>query len=142
MHKVKEMTLNSKTIKISDEAFTVLNEEASTRMKSHNGRIKFKDVASDLIILAFNDVKDSQKNNFEKLTIQHLKNLKSWGVNTNTDVIELISYIIYWDHIKLALSKGFSSTTAREHVYDYLTNSKNKQNIIGIIENYYTSFTG
>ena len=136
------MTLNSKTIKISDEAFAVLNEETSTRMKSHNGRTKFNDVASDLIILAFNNIKDSQNNNFEILTIQHLKSLKNWGVNTNTDIIELISHIIYWDHIKLALSKGFSSTTARQHVYEYLTNSKNKQNIIGIIENYYTSFIG
>ena len=48
----------------------------------------------------------------------------------------MIAHIVYWDHIKLALSKGYNSEQAKEHVHDFLTSSKNKSNLIGIIENY------
>ena len=73
-------------------------------------------------------------------TIQYVLTIHSWHV-FDLDTIELVAHIVYWEHIKLALSKGFTAATAKDHVYQFLTNSENKSNVIGIIENYLKSFS-
>ena len=51
----------------------------------------------------------------------------------------MVTHIVFWDHFKLALSKGYNSEQAMDHVHQFLTNSKNKSNLTGIVENYLNS---
>lgn len=131
------MALQSKAIKISDGAYTAIRKEIAIRLHTPNTRIKFKDVASDLIIAGFN--KKKEKINFEREVIDYIVTLKSWPAD-KLDTIDLIAHIIFWDHIKLALSKGFDATSSQEHVHEFLTNLENKFNVIAIIDNYLKSF--
>ncbi len=132
------MALHSKAIKISDKAYSVIRKELGIRMSSDVGRIKFKDVASDLIILGFEQIENKQ--NLEDLTVQYIISLKRWDEAFIESSIEAVAHIVFWEHIKLALSKGYNSDQSKEHVYHHLTDSNNKNNIIGIIENYLKSF--
>lgn len=131
------MALHSKAIKISDRAYTVLRKELGSRISTDNDRIKFKEVASDLIIAGFELQKDSS--NLENLTVQYILSIKSWSHDYDIEVVEQVAHIVYWEHIKLALSKGFTAKQAPEHVNFFLTQSSNKSNVIGIIENYLSS---
>lgn len=134
-------TQHSKVVKISKKAFSVLEAESKLRKKSNNERSKLKDVASDLIILGFEKNHNNQQSNLEDQTILHLINLKHRKTTADADIIELVANCIYWEHIKLALSKGFSAKESKEHVHQFLTSSANKQNLIGLIENYINSFS-
>lgn len=131
------MALHSKAIKISDRAYAVLRKELGTRMNSDNERIKFKEVASDLIIAGFELQKDSS--NIENLTVQHILSIKNWDHDYDIEIVEQVAHIVYWEHIKLALSKGFTVKQAPDHVNYFLTQSSNKSNVIGFIENYLSS---
>ena len=131
------MVLHSKSIKISDRAFSVIRKELSLRMVTDHDRIKLKDVASDLILLGFENKKPEI--NYQNQTIQYLLTLKDWDTSFDIRTINFIANIVYWDHIKLALSKGYDSDSAEIHVFQFLTSGKNKLNIIAIIENYLNS---
>lgn len=131
------MVLHSKAIKISDKAYAALKKELGLRINSDNDRIKFKDVASDLIIAGFESKKDISS--IEKSTIQHILNIKKWKSDYDEGVIEQIAHIVYWEHIKLALSKGYNSDQATSHVHQFLTSSRNKLNLMGLVENYLNS---
>ena len=131
------MAFHSKAIKISDKAYTALRKELGSRMNSDNDRIKFKDVASDLIIAGFELKKDTS--NLENLTVQYILSIKKWENDYDLEIVEQVAHIVYWEHIKLALSKGFTVKEAPEHVNYFLTQSSNKSNVIGTVENYLSS---
>lgn len=131
------MALQSKAIKISDRAFSVIRKELSIRINSDNDKIKFKDVASDLIIAGFELKKDTS--NLENITVQYILSIKKWEYNYDLEIVEQVAHIVYWEHIKLALSKGFNVNQAKEHVNYFLTQSSNKSNVIGFVENYLSS---
>lgn len=132
------MAMHSKAIKISDRAYSAIRKELGIRINSDIDRIKFKDVASDLIILGFEQKEKNES--LEDLTVQYIISLKGWDEHFTDSTIENIAHIVFWEHIKLALSKGFNANQAKEHVYQHLTDSNNKNNIIGIVENYLKSF--
>ncbi len=131
------MALHSKAIKISDGAYSVIRKELGIRINSENDRIKFKEVASDLIIAGFELKKETS--NLEMLTVQHILNIKKWDNDYDIEIVEQIAHIVYWEHIKLALSKGFTVKQAPEHVNHFLIQSSNKSNVIGFMENYLNS---
>ena len=130
------MAVNAKAIKISNKAYTVLRQELEERMNSKSDRLKFKDMASDLIILGS---KKKEEKNSEEETVQNMITLKKWDKKFDEAIIEAVAHIVYWEHMKLALSKGFRIDQAKAHVHQFLTDSGNKLNIIGIMENYLNS---
>ena len=131
------MALQSKAIKISDRAYSLIRKELGFRVNSDNDRIKLKEVASDLIIAGFEQKQDNPS--IEELTVQYILSIKKWKSDFDESTIEMVAHIIFWEHVKLALSKGYNSEQAMDHVHQFLTNKKNKSNLIGIVGNYLNS---
>lgn len=124
---------NDKVIKISEEAHNVIKDEIRRRINQGYIKVSQKEIASDLILERSEQIKKrlNEQKNYEQLTCEYIINqIKSVESHKyDREIVRLFAKILYWDHIKLALSRGMNATEAKEHVYQHLT-SKGKLDFV------------
>ena len=135
------MSKESKVVKISEEAYSLVRNELSRRLSENLPRVKWKEVTSDLIVLGAEHARktETDQKDYESLVVNYLSgNIKSSSEDDRA-YSRLYAHVIYWDHVRLALTKGFTWKEAPEHVYEYLTKIEKRDQVINLLKNQLSS---
>lgn len=134
------MSTESKVIKLSEEAHNKVRKVLIRRLSEGQQHIRWKDVASDLIIKGFDQVESIESHNdLESKTVDFLLEQIDILNDDERHNANLYSHIIYWDHIRLALAKGYSWKEAPSHVFKYLTSQDKKDTVVQLLLNHLSS---